>query len=151
MEGSAMNTATARSTDDDRNACAPAVSTLCCEIRNLIESAGNEIRELHFRDRPHPHQCGANGRSHNSRFRNRRIDDAPLAKSLEHACSDFERAAVNADIFAEDEDTIVLFHFLPNALTNRFDVSCKAHCSVASKYTSFRQSSGSGKGSFSAT
>src|SRR5205085_11512796 len=109
------NTAAAGAAHHDRNSGSPAVPALRGEIRDLIESAGDEIRELHFRDRTHSHERGANRGSHDSGFRYRRIDNAPFAEAFEHSGRDFERAAVDADILAENEHTFVLFHLFPDA------------------------------------
>ena len=123
MERAAVNAAAARSANHDGNAGAPAIAAFRGEVRDLIEGAGNEIGELHFGDGPHSHQRRADRRADDSGFGDRRVDDAPLAESLEHAGGDFESAAVDADIFAKDEDAFVLFHLFPDALANRFDVS----------------------------
>src|SRR5262249_38482996 len=131
-ERSAVNASAAGATNDDRNARAPTVPALCCEIRDLVESAGDEVRELHLGHRTHSHERCADGGSDNSRFRNRSVDDSPLTESFEHACGDFERSTVNADVLAEDEHTFVLLHFFPDTLANRFDVRREAHCSCGS-------------------
>ena len=117
-----MNAAAARPAHDDRDSRAPAVTALRGEVCDLIESAGNEICKLHLRDRAHAHQGRADGCADDRRFRNRRIDDAQLAELFQHSSRDFEGAAVDADIFAQDEHTIVLFHLFPDALTDRLDV-----------------------------
>ena len=68
MERSAVNTAATGSADNNRDACAPAVTALGREIRDLIEGAGNEVRELHLSDRPHSHQRCADGGPHDGGF-----------------------------------------------------------------------------------
>src|SRR5437870_13858571 len=94
MERTAMNAATAWASYHDGNSGTPAIPALCCEVRDLIKDARNEVRELHFGDRPHTHQGCAYRRPDDTRFRNRCIDDAPFAESLDHTGGDLERAAV---------------------------------------------------------
>src|SRR6516162_6606940 len=127
MERSPVNSSSAWSSNDDRDPGSPAIPAFSGEVRNLIECTRNEIRELHFRDRAHPHQCGADCRPNDSRFRYRCVDDAPFAEPLQHSCGYFESAAVNTYVFAQDEHTFILFHLLPNSLTNCFDVCGQSH------------------------
>ena len=42
-------------------------------------------------------------------------------RSMKHV-GDFERAAVNADVFAEAEDGGVAVHFFPDSLANGFEI-----------------------------
>src|SRR5687768_13887130 len=101
-----MHTAATGSAHDNGYTGAPTVTAFRREISNLIKSAGNEIGKLHFSYGTHPHQCRANGSAHNSRLRNRRIDDAPLTEFFEHAGGDFEGASVDAYVFTQDEDAL---------------------------------------------
>ena len=64
----------------------------------------------------------ANCRTDNCGFRNGRIDDARFAEFLQQAGGDLECAAVDADVFAENEDVVVPFHFFGDSLADRFDV-----------------------------
>src|SRR5262245_9092694 len=130
MERPAMYDTATGTPNDDRNASSPAIAALRREIRDLVESAGNEIRKLHFSHRAHTHQSSADRGSNNAGLRDRSIDDAPLAKSFKHPGSDFECASVDADILAKDKYTFVLLHFFPNALANRFYVRGEAHAFV---------------------
>src|SRR5207237_4823406 len=127
MERTAVNAATARPSNNDGNPGPPAVPALCGKVRDLIESARNKIGELHFGDGTHPHECGADSGSYNSRLGYRCVDDAPLTEPFEHSSCNLERAAVNPNIFAENEHPFVLFHFFPDTLANRFNVSGQSH------------------------
>src|SRR5262245_44141715 len=127
MERPAVNSAATGSSYHKWNASPPAITAFRREIRDLVESTGDEVRELHFSDGTHTHERGANRGTHNSGLGNRSIDDPPLAKFFQHSGSNFECASVDAYILAEDEYTLVLLHFFPNALANRFDVSSEAH------------------------
>jgi hypothetical protein len=95
------------------------------EVDNLVEAAGDEIGELHFRHRPQPHEAGADGRADNGAFGNGRIHDALLAEVLEESRGHFECAAVNADVLAQQEDVGVALHFFPHPLADSFQVSCR--------------------------
>src|SRR5262249_12052559 len=131
VERSAVDASAARSANHDGDAGPPAVPALRCEIRNLVESAGDEIRELHLRNGPHSHERRANSGSHNSRFRNWSVDHAPLAEAFKHAGCDFKGPTINANVLTEYEDTFIFFHFFQNTLANCFDVRGEAHFSKA--------------------
>src|SRR5262245_13708845 len=111
MERPAMNAATTGTAHYNRNASAPPITAFRREIRDLIESTRDEIRELHFCHGPHTHQGSADRGSHNSRLGDRSINDAPLTKSFQHPGSDFECASVDAHVLAKDEYTLVFLHF----------------------------------------
>ena len=131
------------------NSSAPAIAAFCSEIRNLIECARYEIRKLHFCDRTQAHHRCSDGGADDRGFRNGSVDDPGFTEFFEKSGSDLERTAGDANVFSKDEDIVVPFHFFGNSLADGFDVGGKRHyCS--SKYTSRRQSSGSGYGSFSA-
>src|ERR1700681_3791574 len=115
MKRATMNAAAARSSNDDRYAGAPTIPAFRRKVRNLIEGAGNEIGELHFRDRPHSHQCRADRGSDDSGFGYRCVDDAPLAELFEHSGSNLKCTTVGADVLTQDKHTFVLLHFFPDA------------------------------------
>src|SRR5690242_19118224 len=104
-----------------RNISAPAIATLRRVVRQQIETARDEIDELKLSDRFHAHQaraaCGTDDRG----FRDRGINHARFAEVIDQTVSDFEGAAVRANVFADDEDGRVHFHLFPDALANRFD------------------------------
>src|SRR5262249_6401288 len=98
MERPAMNPTAAWAADNDRNSGSPAIPAFGGEIGDLIEGAGNEIRELHFCDRAHSHQCRADCGADDSGFRDRRVDDPPFAEAFEHSRSDLECSTVNPNV-----------------------------------------------------
>src|SRR4051812_35968658 len=122
MEWTAVNTAATRAAHDDGNSRAPSIAAFRGEVRQLIERTGNEIGKLHFCNGPHSHERGAYRGSDDRRFRNRRIDDAPLAEFLEHTGGDFESASVDSHIFAEHEHAFVALHFFPDPLLDCFNI-----------------------------
>ena len=58
--------------------------------------------------------------------RDRRVDDALRAEPLEQAGGDPKRAAVDADVLAQDEDPLVALHLLPERVVDRLDVRVPA-------------------------
>src|SRR2546421_60473 len=52
-----------------------------------------------------------------------RVDDALGTEAVDESVRDFEGATVNADVFAETEDSGVVFHFFPDSLADGFEVS----------------------------
>src|SRR6185436_4492022 len=91
-------------------------------VHDLIESAGDEVRELHLRDRPIAAQRGADADADDGRLRDRRVDDAHLAEFFEEALRRAERAAIAAYILAEDEHLRVSAHFFGERLAKCFEV-----------------------------
>src|SRR4030095_1217998 len=110
MKRTAVHSTSTRSTDNDGDRGAPEVAAFGGEVGDLVKAAGNEIRKLHFCDGAHAHQGSTNRGADDAGLRNGRIHTAQLPELFEHAVGDFERAAVEADIFADDEDTLVTFH-----------------------------------------
>ena len=80
---------------------APKIMRLGGEIGDLIEAAGDEIDELHFGDGTQSQIAHAARGADNGRFADGRIDHAFGAETLQQSLGDFERAAVDADIFAD--------------------------------------------------
>src|SRR5258705_204837 len=77
------------------------------EVDHLVEGGGNEIRKLHLRNRTESHKGCADCSTDNRGFRNGCVDDARFAKFFEKTGSYLECAAVNADVFTENEDIVV--------------------------------------------
>src|SRR6185503_16684230 len=67
------------------------------------------------------HVRRARRRADDRRFGNRRVDHARLAEPFGEAVGDLERAAVGADVFAEDEDALVALHLFPHPLAQGFE------------------------------
>src|SRR6185369_10205605 len=101
-----------------RNAGAPAISTLRRVVCQQIEARGNEIDKLKLSDRSHAHQRCATRCADDRAFRDRRVDHAFLAKLIDQSVSDFERAAIRADVFTDHKHGWIAFHLLPNTLAN---------------------------------
>ena len=124
---------------------APAIPALGGEVGDLVEAAGDEVGELHLGDGPHAHQRRADRGADDAGLGDRRVHDALLAELFEHAVGDLECAAVDADVFAEDEHAFVALHLFPDSLADRFNVGGEGHGLLDSLVdTVVRQSSGSG-------
>jgi hypothetical protein len=61
-------------------------------------------------------------RAHNGGLGDGRVDDALGAEAVDETVSDFERAAVDTDVFAETENGWVAIHFFPDSLADGFEV-----------------------------
>ena len=55
------------------------------------------------------------------RLGDRRVDHARFAETLGESLGDLECAAIQSDVFAEDEDAIIALHLLPEPLAQRFE------------------------------
>jgi hypothetical protein len=113
VERAAVNAAAGGRAHHHGHGRAPAIAALGGEIDDLVEAAGDEIGELHFGHRPQSHQARADGRAGDGRFGDGRIDHALLAEMLEKAGGHLERAAVHADVLAQQEHVGVALHLLP--------------------------------------
>ena len=56
-----------------------------------------------------------------------RINDPLGAEAVDEAVGDFERAAIDADVFANAEDGGVALHFLPDSLADGFEIGELRH------------------------
>ena len=62
-------------------------------------------------------------RAHNGGLGDGRVDDALGAEAVDETVGDFESPAVDADVFAEAEDSWIAVHFFPDSLADGFEVS----------------------------
>ena len=122
MERPAVNAAARWRTNHHRHRGVPPVAAFGREVHNLVEAAGNKIGELHLGHRPQPHEARANSRAHDGGFRNRRVHHAPLTEALDEARGHLEGAAVDANIFANQEDAGVALHLFPQTFPDGFEI-----------------------------
>ena len=127
MEWPAVNIAAAGPADDQGRGRAPAVVRLGDHVGDLVERAADEVHELKFGDRAHAGERRAEGRAHDGRLGDGRVDDALGAKAVDEAVGDFERAAVDADVFANAEDGRIALHLLPDSLADGFEIGECGH------------------------
>ena len=112
MESAAMYAAAGRPANDDGHGSAPAVMGFGHEIGDLVKGASNEVDELHLRDRAQSQIAHADRGAYDRGFADGRIDHAFPAETLQQARRGLEGAAVNADIFAQQQDSRIAVHFL---------------------------------------
>jgi hypothetical protein len=55
------------------------------------------------------------------------IDHPPRPELLLKTLGDLERAAVDADVLADQEDALVVLHLLPEAVADRLEVGLLCH------------------------
>ena len=78
-------------------------------------------------DRPHAHERRADRGADDRRLGDRRVDDPLLAELVVQPFGDLERAAVGADVLADDEDALVALHLLGERLADRFEIGDDRH------------------------
>src|SRR6266478_6973146 len=118
----AVDSPTRRRADHHWHANTPAKTILRRKIHDLIVGTGNEIGKLHLDDRTQARHRRANRRANDGTLAHWRVDHAALAELLKHARGYFERAAVNTDILAQQEDVFVALQLFPDALADRFEI-----------------------------
>src|ERR1700693_6235245 len=91
-------------------------------VADLVEGAADEVHELELGDGTHAGERRSEGRAYDGGLGDGRIDDTFGAEAVDKTVSDFKRAAVNADVFAEAEDRGVAVHFFPDSLADGFEV-----------------------------
>src|SRR5207302_6077232 len=88
------------------------------EIGDLVERANDEIDELHLADRTQPHVAHAACRADDGALADGRVNHTLPAKPFEQALAGLERAAVDADVFAHQQDRGIALHLLKHGLPN---------------------------------
>ena len=100
VEGAAVNVSTAGAAQDERNGRAPEIVRFRHHVADLVEGAADEVHELEFGDGTHAGKRRSEGRAYDGGFGDGRVDDTLGAKAVDETVGDFERAAVDADVFA---------------------------------------------------
>src|SRR5258706_39205 len=90
-------------------------------VRGPGVGARDEVDDLHLRHGAQPHVRRTGCRADNGGLGDRRVDDARFTELLRKAIGDLERAAVEPDVLAEDEDALVALHLFPEALAQCFE------------------------------
>ena len=120
----AADVAAARGANDDRHRRAAAVPVAQRRrlVDDLVEAARDEVGELHFGDRSIASQRCADADPDNRRLGDRRVEHTHLAELVEQPLRGAERAAVRADVLAEDEDLRVAAHFFGERLADCIEI-----------------------------
>ena len=127
VERPAREAAAGRQADGDRYRCPRAIALLGRHGDEVVPRAGDEVGELHLRNGAHAHDRGAGAAGDDRGLRERRVDHAPGAELLLEAERDLERAAVHADVLADDEDALVVLHLLAETVGDRLQVGLLGH------------------------
>src|SRR4051812_10833303 len=108
------------------------------QVGDLVEGATDEVHELELGDRAHARERGAEAGIDDRHLRDWRIDHAFGSEAVDQALSNFERAAVHADVFANTEHGRVALHLFPDSLADSFEVGDRWHayfrCTAASSF-----------------
>src|ERR1700730_10562608 len=120
MEWPAVHSARTRPANYNRRRRVPKIMPLGHEIRQLVEAASNEIYKLHLGDRPKSEITHAASRAYDGALTDGRVDDPLPAKTLEQPLTGFERPAIYAYIFAEQNDRRVSLHLFKHGLLDSF-------------------------------
>src|SRR6266550_2951701 len=127
MERAAPHVAAAGASHHNRGREAGAVARGGDVVREHVVGAGDEVDELHLRDRAHTHVSRPGRRADDRRFRDGRIDHACLAELLGEPLGDLERAAVRPHVLPQDENVRVALHLFPHPLAQRLEVGDVSH------------------------
>src|SRR4029077_7472154 len=103
VERAAVDVSAAGPAQDEWRWRAPEVVRFRDHVADLVEGAADEVHELKFGYRAHAGERRSEGRAHNGGRGDGRGDHALGAEAVDESVGDFERAAVNADVFAEAE------------------------------------------------
>ena len=96
-------------------------------VGDLVKGAADEVHELELGHRPHAGKRRAKAGVDDRHLRDWRIHHALRAEAVNQSFGDFERAAINADVFADAEDRGVALHLFPDSLADRFQISDRCH------------------------
>ena len=130
MERPAGEAAAGREPDDHRHGRPGAVVLLGRDRDELIPGAGDEVGELHLRDRPHAHERRAGAAADDCGLGERGVDDAPRPELLLEAERHLEGAAVHTDVLADHEDALVAPHLAAEAVGDRLEIGQLGHVSL---------------------
>ena len=78
-----------------------------------------EVAEHDVDDRPHAGHRGADAKTGEAGFRDRRVDDAVLAELVDEAGQHLERRAGFGHVLTHEDDTGIAAHFLGNRFLDR--------------------------------
>ena len=127
VERAAREAAAGGQPDGDVHRQALPVVHLAGDVDELVEAAGDEVRELHLADRPHPLDGGADGAADDRRLGQRRVHHAVGAELVDEAVGHLEGAAEDADVLAHHEDALVGAHLLAHRVGDRLQVGHRRH------------------------
>jgi hypothetical protein len=104
-----------------------AVEHLARDVDDLVKAAGDEVGELHLADRAQPDDGGTDRRADDPRLGERRVHHPFGTELLDEAVGDLERAAVDADVLAHEQDAVVPAHLGAQTVGDRAQVGHLGH------------------------
>src|SRR4029079_17676890 len=106
---------------------ARAVALLCGDRHQVVPRARDEVRELHLRNRAHAHDRRAGARADDRRLGEWGVQHAPVPELLLEPERHLERAAVDADVLADDEHALVAAHLGAQPVGDRLQIRELGH------------------------
>src|SRR5437868_15326288 len=95
----------------------------------LMKPIMHESRELNLSNRLQSAKSHAEGATKDARFRDWRIDNPLVAKTIQQPFGDTEYTAYLGDVFAQDDDLVIPFHLFMDGLIQGFHHIHDRHCS----------------------
>src|ERR1019366_9292848 len=123
MERPPGEASAARQAHDDRPRESQAPMQLAGDVDQLIESAGDEVGELHLADRTHADDRRADGAADDRLLGDRGVEHAVDAELLLQARRDLERPAECADVLAEQQNAVVFAQRDAQGVRDRIEVA----------------------------
>ena len=99
----------------------PPIKELCRHIDDLVETTGNEIRELHLYNRLITEKTGTDRNSYRSTFGNWRIED-PIGPPLVQSSCRPERSFEYTDVLSHQYNPGIGIHLIDQGLMNGLDI-----------------------------
>ena len=95
----------------------------------LVHAGPHEIGELDFWNGPQASECRSQGDTHDRCFGQGRVDHPILPELLQESLCRKKYAAPPAHVLTQNEDFVVVAHFLRHRLADCFDYSFNGHIS----------------------
>ena len=118
MKWPALGASTGGTTDHYWHRHPHAPVHLVGHVDDLVKATGDEVDELHLRNRTHAHQGCPDGGTDDGGLGHGCIDDAIRSELFQEARADFECSPVGSHVFTEQEDGLVAAHLLTYCLAN---------------------------------
>src|SRR5258708_28211126 len=139
VKRAAVDVAAAGAAQDQRRGRSPQIVAFRDHVADLVHGASDEIHELKFGDGAHPGKRSSKGRAHDSGLGDGRVDHARGPEAVNNAVGNFERPAVDADIFADAEYRGIAFHLFPDSLADGFQIGELRHRSESLLHSELRR------------
>ena len=115
------NQAARRQAHDDRTGALEAIEQLGDDVDDLIETARDEVGELHLDHREIPEQCRPRSETQRAALGDRGVEHAVRPARMQ-PFGDPKGALELRDVLAEEDDRRIVLHLLLQGLVNRVEV-----------------------------